>query len=386
MRTTSLNKKCRYCNELYHEKDSEHVFPKGLGGQDLYMDCVCEKCNNYFSGLERELYQKSIIALMRSTEGIVGYKASDKPAPFKAPILLTFDKENKIVYEVGQFHKMQVFIRPQIIQIKEEYYIEGDTDEGVKKFVEKFKSWMQTNLKIVTTYPKGVEDTTGFVKFKKEIQGFSSNETEEKIKIKDEIILDLLPETHELFKFLNPRIFIDDDKKLRIRARTVQEAVNFIIGFLNFTLEPRKLTSFTNGIHEHPVVYVGLSFNNLKSEQALVKIGLNCLMHYFTQIKDDEALDICIEFIRKGSPSIRSEVAQKNSIIDRNDGTHNVFFCQVNNSVNIRISLFNGGFVYSFYIPDLKILQPYEYNRLIVDYKTRIHKFENQADFFKSFT
>jgi hypothetical protein len=49
-------KTCIYCENVY-EKDTEHVFPHGLGGQKLFINCVCADCNRYFSGLERELYQ-----------------------------------------------------------------------------------------------------------------------------------------------------------------------------------------------------------------------------------------------------------------------------------------------------------------------------------------
>jgi 5-methylcytosine-specific restriction endonuclease McrA len=48
---------CKYCGVKY-DKNTEHVFPFGLGGEDTYANFVCTVCNNEFSGLERELYQK----------------------------------------------------------------------------------------------------------------------------------------------------------------------------------------------------------------------------------------------------------------------------------------------------------------------------------------
>jgi len=116
---------CFYCKNSYTGNE-EHVFPNGLGGQKLYIDCVCQQCNNYFSKLEGELYQKSPIALIRSTEGVESYtKRSAAPAPFKAPILLIQDEVFGIIYEVGQYHPMKTFIRTQIIFFEGQYYLEG---------------------------------------------------------------------------------------------------------------------------------------------------------------------------------------------------------------------------------------------------------------------
>ena len=63
----------------------------------------CKKCNNYFSKLERELYQKSPVALMRSNAGIQGYSKNNKnrPATLKYNEILSYVHDFDIVYEVG---------------------------------------------------------------------------------------------------------------------------------------------------------------------------------------------------------------------------------------------------------------------------------------------
>jgi len=45
-------------SENVYVKYSEHAFPYGLGSENIFIVCVCEKCNSYSSGLECELYQK----------------------------------------------------------------------------------------------------------------------------------------------------------------------------------------------------------------------------------------------------------------------------------------------------------------------------------------
>lgn len=116
-------RKCIYCDKLY-DTNSEHVFPHGLGGEKEFINCVCQKCNSKFGGLiEGELFQKSPIALPRSVEGIKGYKKKNgSKALLKAPILLTYDDENKIVYEISQHDEMEIILKSQIIVINGKYY------------------------------------------------------------------------------------------------------------------------------------------------------------------------------------------------------------------------------------------------------------------------
>ena len=380
-------KKCRYCGNFYQKTGKgEHVFPYGLGGENLYMNCVCDNCNNYFSTLERELLQKSLIGMMRSTEGIEGYKPSkEKPAPFKAPLLLMEDDKTGIVYEVGQFYQMQIFIRPQVICIDGKYYLETDTNEGRVKLFEKYKNWKTTNLRIIVRMPISKQDSIGFIQFVNLNDHYSSEMKEERIIIRDEIFFEPLAVSHNLYEKLTPRLFIDDDDRLRIRARTLEEAIVFIEKFLKLTLQQVILYSYGGEDIYQPVISVGYSFDVFKTEQALVKIGINCLLYYYPTIQNDTALNDSISFVKNGLPLIQRSVDTKSQIIDSCEDTHNIFFYQTENSTCIRISLFNGGFVFAFYVLNLKIFQRHEYNRLIIDYKNRVNKFEDMSTFLNSF-
>ncbi|SDH52113.1 HNH endonuclease [Mucilaginibacter gossypii] len=147
----NISKKCIYCGNTYTGKDGEHVFPFGLGGQNLYMDCVCEKCNNAFSALELELYQKSFVGLVRSVEGVEGYNPNKRnPAPFKAPVLLIFDEKNNVVFEVGQQVRMQVFIRPQLFKLNKKFYVEADNVESQRLFADTFVKWKKDSGIFIT--------------------------------------------------------------------------------------------------------------------------------------------------------------------------------------------------------------------------------------------
>lgn len=165
---TTAGKKCIYCQEPY-EKDTEHVFPHGLGGENIFIDCVCRGCNSKFSGLEGELYQKSPISLMRSIAGVKGYKKKNgNNSYFKAPILLTYDEQNKIVYEVSQHNEMKIQLKSQIIDIKSKFYLEGSDEKNILLFLKNIKKWKNESLIAVIRFPYNNNENFECVKFFKE--------------------------------------------------------------------------------------------------------------------------------------------------------------------------------------------------------------------------
>lgn len=379
-----MEKKCFYCSNTY-SKDTEHVFPDGLGGEKLYMPCVCEKCNNDFSKLEGELYQKGIPALMRSVEGVTKQKKQNKPTYFKAPILLTFDEENKIVYEVNQNNEFKISLKSQIIEINSKFYLEGSSQKDVDTFTNKFKKWRKDCLKLVLKFPDNDNNSTSYIQFQIDDNGVSSKRIESFEKVKNSIIFEIL-DNHELSKYLKPRIFLDNKNDLRIRAKSIEESINFIKHFLIFTSKPVKLKSFSKEINDNGIVYVGHNFDSLKNEQAMVKIMLNCLVYYFPNSKNNTNLENAKTFIKSGKSELKRSTEKKDKIIDSKEKSHNVFFQQYENNVRVRLSLFNGQLCYSIIIENLLILPNMDYNRLIIDFVKRVNRLESKNNFLTSFS
>jgi len=373
---------CIYCTNTY-QKNGEHVFPYGLGGQDIFMDCVCGVCNNYFSGLERELYQKSPVGLMRSTYGIEGYNPNPiNPAPFKAPILVCLDKKNKHVFEVGHYAKMNIGLRPQMYYHRDRYYVEGDHQGNAELFASAFSNW-KANNSILTAR---VKDEIAMVKFELVGGKYQRKILSGKQFTKKTIQFCTLPQDHRLFDELSPRLFIDDDKKLKIRAKSFTEAQDFLEAVLLDIQTNNRYTSLPDIQLDEPTIEVGFSFNAFKLEQALVKIGLNCLTHCYPVTKTSPAIKPHIDFVMgKELNDIRRSKEEKDQIRDSMDGHHNIFFAQVEQKVNVRISLFNGMFVFSFWIENLSIMKPINYSRLLINYSDRLHTFQDTNAFLRSF-
>jgi hypothetical protein len=362
---------CLYCKNTF-ETRTEHVFPNALGGENTFSDCVCKECNTKFSIIEREFLQKSPVGLIRSSEGLEGYrKSKTKVAPFKAPVLLMRETSTDIIYEVGQYYPFETILRPQILKIGECFYVEAGLQEDISIFQKKFKDWIESNLLVVMSIPSKRENTS-YLKFEKRKFNYSYSRNIGKINTKGSIIVDLLEKTHEVYSLLEPRLFLDDNGVLKIRARTLSEAQYFIEYFLGFVSKNIPMNSFSqNSNIAESTVLVGFNWNNKMYNQAVVKLLLNCLVHYFPVSRSQTSLETLISFVMKGAPIIPFGLETSNPLIDNNEATHNIFFFQYSNAVSLRLSLFNGRIVHSLYVSDLVILPQNNYARLLIYYKKR---------------
>lgn len=376
-----IEKGCLYCTNPYFEDNNEHVFPEGLGGAKVYIDCVCSKCNSSFSGLETELLKNSPVAFIRNAKGV---------SKFNAPLHLMFDEKHQLVFEVSQIEGFQIYVRPQLMFFDGRYRVYGN-EKNAKEFSKICKEWFTTNLRIVTEYVN-IENKVSYVEFRKESDHYTIIKNSDQFIVKDEITIQLLDETNKLYPYLTPRLYLDDrnpeKKRLRIRAKTQDEAINFIKNYLDLEFTNKNANETVENqyiFYKDPEIYVGLSHNQSKLERAVVKIGLNCLMHYFPMSKKGSLLDPYTTYVKTGFKSFNVLSEEKCQIKDSLQETHNIFFYQSNSFVNIRLSLFNGFVVYNFSILHLSIMPTNEYSRLVIDYKRKINRFENINQFLTSF-
>lgn len=378
---------CLYCKKEYHEGGREHVFPKGLGGPAVYLDNVCEDCNSKFSKFELSLMRESPVAFSRSVKGLEGYhRTNGRPSPFRAPILFSFDSDRQVVYEIGQHYPLQNFVRPQVLLIRNRFYIEGDTQDGVKKLVRLFNIWKRDVRYVGVRVDASNDNKLSWIEFVDKGSYFESRITEKSDEKKGQIKVSVLSVNHELYKFLSPRVFLDDSKGLRIRARTNEEAIAFLSKLMQHTRNAVSMDSFNRGEFDHPIVYVGQNFSQTDFLQAMVKIGLNCIMHYFPTFRNDAALKHCISFLLDGSPILPVVYGERNPLKDSSDETHSIFFQQTGQGMHVRVGLFGGtGGAFSYLINGLMILAPGDFRRLLIDYNLRTMDLQNREDYLRSF-
>jgi hypothetical protein len=370
---------CRYCNSQY-QKNTEHVFPSGLGGQDVYVDCVCPKCNNEFSQLEMELIQKSPVAFIRLIDGTK--LEGGKKLRFKAPIQLHYREDADIVYEMGQGDDVKIFIRPQIIRKDTTYYIEGSIPEDIRELYLLTKKWYDCNLKIRLPFDSAHPDVA--LQFKRSGQAFTSEKVTVGRNQKGFVQIYLLDANHDLFNKLESRLYMNDDRDLIVRSRSESEALDFIKGFLRFCAAKGALVSYSNeGKIANPLMSIGQSFKFLQAERALCKIGLNAIFQYFPKYRQDPSFDLAISFVRTGNPEVPSELQQKSEFIDTRDDAHNIFFRSDKGAVYVRISLYAGRFVYIFMIPGLIIPEIVVAKRLLIFYNERRNYLQPEHEMIK---
>ena len=375
---------CFYCSEEV-KKPSEHVFPKGFGGENILMDCVCNKCNSDFSKLERELLQKSLLAFPRSIEGIKGY--NNKHAFFKPDGLFAFDEGNRLVLEVGQRNKMENYYRPQISESNSIFFHIGDCPENINLFIKKLKKWHH-NPKLILEFLKDKEKNIRHLDIDiSDTKNISFKEVISPTSAKNQVIFLEYKKTDKndgLYKNMSPRIFMNDDGYLFLRARSEKESINFIkriVRYLNSKNNPNKLEL---DIKDNGLIYVEQMFNPNYAERAIVKICINCLIHYFPKAKKNRLFTDLKEYILYGKKSIKNLSEQKNYLIDNCDKTHNITFSQNKEALYIRFSMFNGQAVFSFHIPHLLLFKEGEYYRLLIDYKNKKNLLQTSTEMILS--
>lgn len=364
-----MSKLCVYCMEI-DASDSEHVFPHGLGGEKSYLDCVCDECNSIFSGLEGELMQNAPPAIMRSVEGIKGYSKTFHKTPLKNAIVLMEDKNTGIPYESGQKYQFEPFLRTQIILIDNRLYIESGNDKEYKYFIKQIFAWMKDILTAVYLSSPNDDGLYSGVKF--ELAGSITEEQIQVAKVRNEIRIETLSPTHDQFDKYVPRLFLNDSKKLILRAKTNDEAKDFLLFFLKN--RGQHIASLSPELSEEVSVYQ--NFDPVKTERALVKIGLNCLMHYYPETANEEALRPLKDFVLYGDPFNTKMHALGLKMIDETfRECHTVGFFQQPEGLLIRIALFSGSFNFSFVVVGFQVMQSNTFTLMKVDYNARRHEF-----------
>lgn len=351
-----MNSNCAYC-ERNPAGNSDHVFPKSLGGEDIYMDCVCNKCNNDFSKIERELFQKSIVGLMRSSEGVEGYSKNKKrPAPLKYPEIFQFDKENKIVYEVGLYNGFKPYIRPQFIQVDDKIYCEAPSREEIETFIKAFNEWKNKNLVMLTKFPFQKGDNYEAVKFLLKDDKYIAEKIK-LIKVKKEAIhYSLMKENDEFKEHFQPRMFFDDSYKLIVRSRNIEEGIQFVIDLLNYCNQDAANFRSYSEKNTREAIRVSMKFDIVMMQQALVRIGLNSLMHYHPETKYNPLLEPAKDYVLHGT-AIKTAIDKKIELLDTRQDMHLVLFYQLKEGLMIRTSLFGGHFSYSFLIEGFNLFK-----------------------------
>jgi hypothetical protein len=277
------------------------------------------------------------------------------------------------------------FIRPQIIFKNDNFYVEASDELNRQEFAKVFQKWLKNNLRVITSAPKTKGGETEFLQFEKVDARFEFDSKLEYLKVKDEIRVDVLNSDHELFPHLEPRLFVDDDDRLRIRARSVIEATTFIKGFLNRILESRPLTSYgPEKIIKNPSISVGFGFDVVKLERALVKIVVNCLAHYYPGVRAHPSLKGSIEFVNRGDHTLISPFGKCKISLRSPQDSHAMLISQVDENVVVNLHLFNDTMFYELALNELVLLSNFEHNRLVVRFKERKNIFQDYQGFLRS--
>lgn len=296
--------KCIYCNSS-GPFSSEHIFPYSLGGGGqgwTLNNCVCKECNNLFSSLERELARSSIEALQRTIYGPAGRKENNKfhKVPIYSDNIFYLPQNNDLIYEGGLALGFNPYLRAQIIEIQfPENKITGSDKNELKHLVKKIKKTFNNNLQLILDLPSKKGEGIKIANLELREKKLKITSIERVKNIDGGIWLRSFPEDIE-DRRLTPRIFLDDEKRLVVRAKSKSEAVEFLGPVIwNFLHKEIKCTNKIKNAKSYtttsnPKYSFNVSFNFVKVARAVAKIGLNFSIKSFGKkfAKDADFNDI----------------------------------------------------------------------------------------------
>lgn len=341
---------CVYDASYSAKPGSEHLFPEGLGGSNERMTCVSQECNKYFSKLERRLIRSVPLGLMRAAEEPLGYRKGKRwRSLLDDTEYFAVDRKNGITFEAGLAAGFKEFLRPQLIIIHGTIYMDGPDQEHVNIFLKTFYDWW-LNSQIVAFYPP-----TGSVwqAYKFRIENGKVEYHQENITKVKGVILCAELQDKEFKEGFGPRLFMGDNDDLWARSVTHAESLEMVKLFLeSFIISGTQVKSFPDLYLEEFKVSAGSLIPDIG--RALVKIGLNSLMHKFEHIRYHSALDAPKSFVMGKTDSYLWEIDSiKYPPFDFNKSIHYIIFHQVIDGIFIKISFFGGSFKIRFPIKDL---------------------------------
>lgn len=299
---------CIYCGSLGSFNQVEHIFPYSLGGGGqgwTLQNVVCDACNNKFSALEQQLARHSLESLARLGYGPQGRrKKSQKHLnPLYAKGVYRFSEDNDLAYEAGVSLGFKPYIRSQLIeaQIIDSKFSEiqsiQSTEEEFSELMGRVKRFIDEDFYLIDKKSVSQEKAFQRTKFKYD-SGTMKSQVEQALQPKPPqgncVWLQLLPVDSDRKRY-TPRIFLDDDQKLIVKAHDIEEAVRFICTVVNSISDKDKGQDVEIGLS---AIHIQMQVNFVAVFRALAKIGVNyAIKLYGEEFVRDSAFDEIKAFI-----------------------------------------------------------------------------------------
>lgn len=285
------------------------------------------------------------------------------------------DQKEHVVFEVGLHGKFKPYLRTQIIKINGNIHTASSLKEEASEFTKLLLNWIKIHRTVCTRLRSDENDDYDVVEI--ESQGNSDLRNHKtKKKINSEIVLYVISKDQEvnLLNDFGPRMFIDDRRRLLIRAKDIEEGLQLAETIVKANYNKQPITSIPNYVPPSSEwIKIRFGFDVIKAQRAAVKIGLNVLMYYYPALKYDQRLSDAKNYILHESP-FNGGLADRNEVMDQSDSTHQLFYMQHKEGLMVRMTLFSY-FTYLFAIPGLVIKIPGEAFGLTVDYKNKKNTF-----------
>ncbi|NWB25803.1 hypothetical protein [Pseudomonas gingeri] len=310
---------CIYCKS-YGPFDIEHVFPKGMGGDDqdfLLKDIVCEKCNNRFSALEGSLMRSSPLGLSRLINQTVS-KGNEKSPQFNTTTNFVHDEESNSLLEAVYESGMKVTLLPQIIFKEKHLRFHAENSNELVNFISKLNTFFDhENLEIA--FKKADQKCKIFVVDTYEWIDNTYHKTSSRLESKPpkKVIwfeLHLTKGEQPNATPFEPRIYKRKQGQISLKVCSESDLSLYLRATrLNFN---EGLNTEKASIREikHPLILTEFTTNISEGDRAFAKMGINLIAHISgKEHAQDPAFDSIKSSILSGSPLLPMTMRAKNS-------------------------------------------------------------------------
>ncbi|MFB5284655.1 HNH endonuclease [Peribacillus sp. Hz7] len=377
--------KCIYCNQEFIEL-SEHIFPKGLGGGNIYVDFVCNDCNNKFSNIERELIQKSFIGFIRTVEGIEGYRKNRHPAALKYLDIFYRDTDLSLLLESGIEAGLKPYFKPQIIEHGSNYLAIAANNSDGEQLQKHFQRWFKDPY-IITKFPDKDNKKYDTVQFSIDENKNIHSIHQSVSKTKKHNIIYLPMTVKEYDDIFTPRVFLSADGRLYVRSKSPKQCIKFLKNLVSYLLANGSISSPasmpSSATIESPKITMHFDFNLKKCDRAAAKVLLNVLLHFYPILKNHRSIENIKDFVLGSNVFLKGGFTDKKIPYFKFTDHHQILFIVSDKDLILYISLF-GTMNYSFVVEGIGNEAKKEfgvYEAISVNYTDGQIKEENPLDY-----
>lgn len=331
---------CIYCKGS-GPFNKEHVFPKGMGGDDLdflLINVVCESCNSKFSKLEASFMRSSPLALSRLINQTAS-RGNHKSPQFNTTTNFVHDPESNSLLEATYETGLKAILLPQLIFKESHLSFHATNAKELIKFIDKLKSLLEPSTVEVARKKLGPKPNQFIIETYTwtDKSYINTSSRLQSTQPKNVIWLEIYEEkqTQPERTPFETRIYHRKQGEIALKSITETNTSKNLKDARLYMHDGLKIETATIRDIEKPLTHVEFTSNISEGDRAFAKIGINFLAHIMGEdYVRDPSFDSIKKSILTGTPTLPITMLVKNTsrasdemLGEAIDGHHTLMLC-----------------------------------------------------------